>query len=1377
MDENYNITLFNLMNDMKTSFNDINRNLERFIQESHSDSLVISDKLTNMTQESTAGFNTSSSNLKSNDFSGQNLTEALQNTASSINSSIMKSSTKEEINGLSSSVNDLKSTMDSGNNTLKLKLEGISASFDEGSSKINISIGVLQEGIRTQNELTKEQTEELKEGNKKTDKLADKLDEQSRNFSNQSSVLGNALGKLAAVLGGLALGAIDRSKDLMFEGANGARQARNRIMYEYGLDPNNPDDIKRSDELYAMQYDYQLMPYQHKTAGEWRTFRRQQESAALGAGYNTEEAIQNVTDQLYKWQDIFPRINMATSELMNTTMRFIDSSGESFNEIMESVRETSSKFIVTPELLERVSSGYARYLRMITTNNNEYVQSMNGLIDTVGRLEHAGINSQGLLSKFDNFMYGDITDMANDPMWNRLSILGINPLEMQEMDPGQMLDTYVGALKDKLSSYNLSDPKDRGALKLYARKVLGMSVDEVKELFTILKSDEVENAPEGETVDDYTKRLEIESAQYYEKALENWTYVTDEQKVQDRLRKIGVETLTDKIDDYNKTTGGLLGSLDSHVSNIERFLLGGVTISWLKDLFGPLFGHFGVKAGTTSAAAAAGAASSVGISGAAAAGIVGAAFVGATAASAYEAVEHYNKGGAFGFDEFGQRTVLEGNQLEVARALSKLDDQEIAIIKQNLEEKGESVQEAFSGLGYDENTLKLIEEELNSKDIDELYASAKMVHGNDLRRGMQIIQDNEGTYDTVEGNDNGALSIGKFQWHGNRALNLLRAIDNKDQRQSEVLMSDYPGLLEEIRYAEDWSDRTLTDEEAVAIKELLSRHQGSTQVQDTQGNIDYGNYLSAASEYGTTDGAKIFLADLINQYGSISGLTPGNLDSIYEQIKQTGYYEYSDRRDRVYNDLKEAGFYATGGKISQPTLSVMGEGGYPEFVIPTDPQFKDRSNQLISDADTLVNREEKRQFRSTTEKYYDDTYKKWDLFFNDHEINPDVVTKMTTPILESDQKDRELMDKGIGDISGLLKATVDILNEMNQRIKSGKGSFGSAGSVGSVFGSRGTLGAGGTASTPGGFGTLAGTESGHRPMDDDSGGVVHSMEGLSGNSAADVMDSLLGSPGITSDYGINRWDGLDHGGIDYGADEGTPIPTPVGGEIYWANADGEGAGYGNAVQLIDANGNYHLFAHMMDAPDVYEGQTVQAGTVLGRVGNTGHSFGAHLHYQIDPPSNASAYKSGAHIDPHEYAAMATGGLVDSPTFALLGEGGFNEYVISTDPQYLGRSAELLKDLVKEIGSEEIARLVLEDQKTDDFVDYSELLVDGAEKALMSNQQALSDVDTQSIVDAINVLTTIVRDGVSKVGNRTAKGQVPNIPLPNVMSSRSISNFA
>lgn len=50
-----------------------------------------------------------------------------------------------------------------------------------------------------------------------------------------------------------------------------------------------------------------------------------------------------------------------------------------------------------------------------------------------------------------------------------------------------------------------------------------------------------------------------------------------------------------------------------------------------------------------------------------------------------------------------------------------------------------------------------------------------------------IIFGNEGGYTSVNANDNGAVSVGKVQWHGSRALDLLKKICKAESRAETIL--------------------------------------------------------------------------------------------------------------------------------------------------------------------------------------------------------------------------------------------------------------------------------------------------------------------------------------------------------------------------------------------------------------------------------------------------------------------------------------------------------------------------------------------------------------------------------------------------------------
>ncbi|HET7145504.1 MAG TPA: M23 family metallopeptidase, partial [Anaerolineales bacterium] len=67
-------------------------------------------------------------------------------------------------------------------------------------------------------------------------------------------------------------------------------------------------------------------------------------------------------------------------------------------------------------------------------------------------------------------------------------------------------------------------------------------------------------------------------------------------------------------------------------------------------------------------------------------------------------------------------------------------------------------------------------------------------------------------------------------------------------------------------------------------------------------------------------------------------------------------------------------------------------------------------------------------------------------------------------------------------------------------------------------------------------------------------------------------------------------------------------------------------GYGNVVQIDHGNGYVTVYAHLSQI-NVSQCQSVGQGTLIGYSGNTGNSFGAHLHFEIRI--------NGANINPYD----------------------------------------------------------------------------------------------------------------------------------------------
>ena len=97
---------------------------------------------------------------------------------------------------------------------------------------------------------------------------------------------------------------------------------------------------------------------------------------------------------------------------------------------------------------------------------------------------------------------------------------------------------------------------------------------------------------------------------------------------------------------------------------------------------------------------------------------------------------------------------------------------------------------------------------------------------------------------------------------------------------------------------------------------------------------------------------------------------------------------------------------------------------------------------------------------------------------------------------------------------------------------------------------------------------------------------------------------------ITSEWG-GRW-GRMHEGMDLAAPTGTPIHASDGGKIIKANY---WSGHGLCVEVDHGNGVITRYSHC-SAVFVSIGDLVYQGQHIANVGNTGHSFGSHCHFEV-----------------------------------------------------------------------------------------------------------------------------------------------------------------
>jgi beta-lactamase regulating signal transducer with metallopeptidase domain len=117
----------------------------------------------------------------------------------------------------------------------------------------------------------------------------------------------------------------------------------------------------------------------------------------------------------------------------------------------------------------------------------------------------------------------------------------------------------------------------------------------------------------------------------------------------------------------------------------------------------------------------------------------------------------------------------------------------------------------------------------------------------------------------------------------------------------------------------------------------------------------------------------------------------------------------------------------------------------------------------------------------------------------------------------------------------------------------------------------------------------------------------------------------------TSGYGM-RMHPLEkvekmHYGIDFSAEEDTPVLATADGIVVKVEFLEEGKGYGRVV-VIEHSKEYSTLYSQLSGFNVSEGDMVKQGQIIGLVGSSGISTGPHLHYEV--------HKNGERVNPENY---------------------------------------------------------------------------------------------------------------------------------------------
>jgi predicted flap endonuclease-1-like 5' DNA nuclease len=128
-----------------------------------------------------------------------------------------------------------------------------------------------------------------------------------------------------------------------------------------------------------------------------------------------------------------------------------------------------------------------------------------------------------------------------------------------------------------------------------------------------------------------------------------------------------------------------------------------------------------------------------------------------------------------------------------------------------------------------------------------------------------------------------------------------------------------------------------------------------------------------------------------------------------------------------------------------------------------------------------------------------------------------------------------------------------------------------------------------------------------------------------------------------------------HEGLDFMAPEGSELYAVADGFVsdvrLDGNSDPNGKPYGNQIRIQHEGGFTSIYAHLSEVV-VTRGQFVQAGQLIGLAGNTGNSFGAHLHFTLKKQgatqSDATNYPHDI-IDPTPYLKPFGGSKPEQPS--------------------------------------------------------------------------------------------------------------------------------
>ncbi|MBQ8208549.1 MAG: peptidoglycan DD-metalloendopeptidase family protein [Clostridia bacterium] len=136
----------------------------------------------------------------------------------------------------------------------------------------------------------------------------------------------------------------------------------------------------------------------------------------------------------------------------------------------------------------------------------------------------------------------------------------------------------------------------------------------------------------------------------------------------------------------------------------------------------------------------------------------------------------------------------------------------------------------------------------------------------------------------------------------------------------------------------------------------------------------------------------------------------------------------------------------------------------------------------------------------------------------------------------------------------------------------------------------------------------------------------------------DFKNPFLGGFKVTSPYGERTLNGKTdfHRGLDIVGLKTKEVRAVIGGRVLTSQIITDRTDltwqWGNYICILGDDGNCIYYCHL-DSRAAVTGQRVEKGDIIGIMGNTGYSFGAHTHFEVRKSDRRTA------IDPAEYLGI------------------------------------------------------------------------------------------------------------------------------------------